>query len=101
MRTTRRDLLKLGALAAASAALPSPAVPAAAPPVARAEGPLRVLILGGSAFTGPFQVDDALARGHKVTLCNRGRSPSPEWGSEVEQLHGDRNSGDLPALAGR
>ncbi|WP_298578460.1 NAD-dependent epimerase/dehydratase family protein [uncultured Luteimonas sp.] len=101
MRTTRRDLFKLGALAAASAALPSIAAAATAPPVARAARPLRILILGGTGFTGPFQVDYALARGHKVTLFNRGRSPSPEWGSEVEQLHGDRNSGDLSALAGR
>ena len=101
MRTTRRDLFKLGALAAASAALPSIAAAATAPPVARAARSLRILILGGTGFTGPFQVDYALARGHKVTLFNRGRSPAPEWGSEVEQLHGDRNSGDLSALAGR
>ena len=101
MRTTRRDLFKLGALAAASAALPSITAAATAPPVARAARSLRILILGGTGFTGPFQVDYALARGHKVTLFNRGRSPSPEWGSEVEQLHGDRNSGDLSALAGR
>ena len=101
MRTTRRDLFKLGALAAASAALPSIAAAATVPPVARAARPLRILILGGTGFTGPFQVDYALARGHKVTLFNRGRSPAPEWGSEVEQLHGDRNSGDLSALAGR
>lgn len=101
MRTTRRDLFKLGALAAASAALPSIAAAATAPPLARAARSLRILILGGTGFTGPFQVDYALARGHKVTLFNRGRSPSPEWGSEVEQLHGDRNSGDLSALAGR
>ena len=43
----------------------------------------------------------ALARGHKVTLFNRGKRPSPEWPGEVEQLHGDRNTGDLKALEGR
>ena len=101
MHTTRRDLFKLGALAAASAALPSMTATATAPAVERAARPLRILILGGTGFTGPFQVNYALARGHQVTLFNRGKSPSPEWGSEVEQLHGDRNSGDLSALAGR
>ncbi len=101
MRTTRRDLFKLGALAAASAALPSIASSAAKVPVARAARPLNLLILGGTGFTGPFQVQYALARGHKVTLFNRGKRPSPEWPGEVEQLHGDRNTGDLKALEGR
>lgn len=100
---TRRDLFKLGALAAAATALPSfaatPATRAAS--VARAARPLRILILGGTGFTGPFQVNYALARGHSVTLFNRGQRPSPEWPGEVEQLHGDRNEGDLKALEGR
>lgn len=101
---SRRDLLKLGALTAATTALPgSVLAQATAPivPVARAAKPLRILILGGTGFTGPFQVNYALARGHKVTLFNRGKRPSPEWPGEVEQLHGDRNTGDLAALKGR
>lgn len=97
---TRRDLLKLGALTAAATALPSLAAQAVAP-VTRAAKPLRILILGGTGFTGPFQVNYALARGHKVTLFNRGKRPSPEWPGEVEQLHGDRNTGDLKSLQGR
>ena len=101
MQTTRRNLFKLGALAAASTALPSLAMAAGGAAVERAARPLRILILGGTGFTGPFQVRYALARGHKVTLFNRGRSPTPEWGDEVEQLHGDRNTGDLKALEGR
>lgn len=100
MRTTRRELMRLGVLAAAGAALPMLATAAAAP-VARAARPLRILILGGTGFTGPFQVAYALARGHQVTLFNRGKRPSPEWPGEVEQLHGDRNTGDLSALRGR
>jgi len=100
--TTRRDLFKLGALAAAAAALPSFASAAGeAKPVGKAAKPLDILILGGTGFTGPFQVDYALKRGHKVTLFNRGKRPSPEWPSAVEQLHGDRNTGDLAALKGR
>ena len=101
MRNTRRDLLKLAALAAAAAALPSFASAAAATKVGRAAKPLKILILGGTGFTGPFQVNYALARGHTVTLFNRGKKPSPEWPGEVEQLHGDRNTGDLKSLQGR
>ena len=101
MRSTRRDLIRMGAgmgaLAAASAALPSLAWAA----VERAAKPLDILILGGTGFTGPFQVKYALARGHRITLFNRGKRPSPEWPGEVEQLHGDRNTGDLKALEGR
>ncbi|MFB9069040.1 NAD-dependent epimerase/dehydratase family protein [Pseudofulvimonas gallinarii] len=103
--TTRRDLFKLGALAAAAAvtlpAFASGARTAGAAAVQRAARPLRILILGGTGFTGPFQVDYALARGHRITLFNRGQRPSPEWPAEVEQLHGDRNTGDLKALEGR
>ena len=102
MRTTRRDLLKLGTLAAAGAALPALAGQAiTAGTVPKAAKPLDILILGGTGFTGPFQVAYALARGHKVTLFNRGKRPSPEWPGDVEQLHGDRNTGDLKALQGR
>lgn len=99
--TTRRDLLKFSALAAAAAALPSFAFAQGDKPVGKAAKPLNILILGGTGFTGPFQVNYALARGHKVTLFNRGKRPSPEWPGEVEQLSGDRNTGDLKALAGR
>jgi nucleoside-diphosphate-sugar epimerase len=98
--TSRRDLLKLSALAAAAATLPSLAW-AQSGAVGKAAKPLNILILGGTGFTGPFQVNYALARGHKVTLFNRGKKPSPEWPGAVEQLHGDRNTGDLKALEGR
>ncbi len=49
---------------------------------------------------GPHQVRYALARGHKVTLFNRGREPDA-WSGQVEELIGDRNTGDLKALEGR
>ena len=102
MSTTRRDLLKFGTLAAASAVLPSlasAAAPAAAVP--KAAKPLRILVLGGTGFTGPFQIAYALARGHQVTMFNRGKRPLPDWPGEVEQLLGDRNTGDLKSLEGR
>src|SRR6266516_5432052 len=62
--------------------------------------PLRILILGGTGFTGPFQVKYALSRGHKVTVFNRGKTHPGELPKEAEQLIGDRN-GKLDALKGR
>ncbi len=50
--------------------------------------PLRILILGGTGFTGPFQVKYALSRGHKVTVFNRGKTHPGELPKEVEQLIG-------------
>lgn len=62
--------------------------------------PLSILILGGTGFTGPFQVRYALSRGHRVTTFNRGKTHPGELPTEVEQLIGDRN-GQLDALKGR
>jgi 2'-hydroxyisoflavone reductase len=62
--------------------------------------PSRILILGGTGFTGPFQVKYALSRGHKVTVFNRGKTHPGELPKEVEQLTGDRN-GQLEALKGK
>ncbi len=60
---------------------------------------MRLLILGGTVFLGRAVVEAALARGHEVTLFNRGQH-NPELFPEVEKLRGDR-SGDLKALRGR
>ena len=62
--------------------------------------PLRILILGGTGFTGPYQVRYALSRGHKITTLNRGKTHPGELPGEVEQLIGDRN-GNLDALKDR
>ena len=95
MPRTRRDVLKLTAAgAAAFVARGGSAFALEAPK------PLRILILGGTGFIGPHQVRYALARGHKLTLFNRGRRPK-EWPAPVEELVGDRNTGDLKALEGR
>ena len=113
MGTTRRDLLKLGGLAAAGlgaaglgagALLPGMAQAAAQgagkPAAPRPGKPMNLLILGGTGFTGPHQVRYALERGHKVTVFNRGRREM-DWGGEVEELTGDRDTGDLSSLKGR
>lgn len=65
--------------------------------------PLKILILGGTGFIGPALVEAALARGHAVTLFNRGKT-NPELFPTVEKLRGDRdpNKGEgLKALEGR
>jgi len=65
----------------------------ASPPV------LRILVLGGTGFIGPYQVQYALDRGHAITLFNRGRT-NPHLFPGVEKLVGDRAS-DLSALERR
>lgn len=61
---------------------------------------LKLLILGGTGFIGPWQVRYALERGHEVTIFNRGRSGSGQF-EGVEELVGDRAEGTLDALKGR
>jgi 2'-hydroxyisoflavone reductase len=60
---------------------------------------LRILILGGTKFLGRAIAEEGLARGHELTLFNRGET-DPELFPETEQLHGDRKH-DLSALEGR
>jgi 2'-hydroxyisoflavone reductase len=64
---------------------------------------MKILILGGTGFLGPATVEAALARGHELTLFNRGKT-RPGLFPNIEQLHGDRDpeKGDgINALAGR
>ncbi|MBS0656663.1 MAG: NAD-dependent epimerase/dehydratase family protein [Verrucomicrobia bacterium] len=96
MNPTRRDFLKLSLAAGAGATfLPNALFAAEAKPK-----PLKILILGGTGFTGPHQVKYALSRGHSVTVFNRGKTHPGELPKEAEQLIGDRN-GKLDALKGR
>jgi 2'-hydroxyisoflavone reductase len=62
--------------------------------------PLHILVLGGTGFLGPHFVEAALAKGHTVTLFNRGKT-NPHLFPDLEKLHGDRKTGDLSALEGR
>ena len=101
MTTTRRNFITMSALAASAVGLgilPGRSMRAVDP--AKPAMPLRILILGGTGFTGPFQVRYALERGHKVTVFNRGKSHPGELPEGVEQLIGDRN-GQLDALKDR
>src|SRR5436189_2700989 len=60
---------------------------------------MKILILGGTIFLGRQIVEVALARGHEMTLFNRGQHNTALF-PQVEKLHGDRAK-DLSALAGR
>src|ERR1700682_4381448 len=92
-RTTRRQFIKLSAASAAALGVGKSSAE-------KSMRPLRILILGGTGFTGPHQVRYALSRGHKVTVFNRGKTHPGELPKEAEQLIGDRN-GQLDALKGR
>ena len=97
MSTTRRHFIKLSAASAGAFAF---SVRSTTLFAEKSVKPLRILILGGTGFTGPYQVRYALSRGHKVTTFNRGKTHPGELPKEVEQLIGDRN-GQLDALKGR
>src|SRR5678809_392781 len=100
----RRDFLKQAALISGAAGLaPLGKLPllASAPRPrrnpGRAPASLNILILGGTGFTGPEQVDYALARGHRVTLFNRNQTRPDMFKGKVDQLIGDLGA-DASAL---
>src|SRR5690242_15502998 len=100
----RRDVLRGGLAAAAVVALPScgggkPPRAATKPeePVAKQPVKKKILILGGTGFLGPKTVEVAVARGHEVTIFNRGkREKFLPLEFEVEHLYGNRDP-ELPA----
>jgi len=107
--TNRRTFLKASAVAAGALGLESlpglasavsaETLPSSPRPVERAKASLNILILGGTGFTGPEQVEYAIARGHKVTLLNRNKTRPDFFKGRVEQLIGDLND-DVSALKG-
>jgi 2'-hydroxyisoflavone reductase len=97
MHITRRKFIHMSAAAGGALSL---GVLGSRHSLGAAPKPLNILILGGTGFTGPFQVQYAMSRGHKVTVFNRGKTKRGELPEGVEQLVGDRN-GDLKALENR
>ena len=100
--TSRRDFLAATLAAASIAAWPAQA---ARKPKARKPGEkLEILVLGGTGFLGPHFVEAARAKGHKLTLFNRGKTNPTRFSGEefkdIEQLQGDRKS-DMKALETR
>jgi 2'-hydroxyisoflavone reductase len=88
--TDRREFMKTLTLAGAAigaSSLTSPLVSTAwGQPDFR---PLKVLVLGGTGQTGPHLVRELLARGHTVTLSNRGNR-SAELFPDIECIVADR-----------
>ncbi len=74
--------------------------PARIPVIPSAPRSLNLLILGGTGLTGPHQVSYALARGHQVTVFNRGRR-NDRLPAGVRELKGDRNLHQVEALKGQ
>lgn len=99
MDDKRRQLLKTGILGGAVMATGLTPRTGAAHVEPAADGrKLRLLVLGGTGFIGPHMVREALARGHDVTLFNRGRT-NDDLFPDLVTLIGDRNN-DLDALEG-
>ena len=97
MSFSRRRFIETAALTGVGAALPRALFARVNPGAA----PRRILILGGTGFIGPHQVRAAIARGHSVTVFNRGRRGSEGLPPGVEQLTGDRETNDYAALRGK
>jgi 2'-hydroxyisoflavone reductase len=60
---------------------------------------VKLLVLGGTKFLGRAAAEEALRRGHELTLFNRGQTNAGLF-PEAEHLHGDRDGG-LDPLRGR
>ncbi len=98
--TTRRDFIQTTAIAGGALSLGlAGCAKSEGGGIRRARNPLNILILGGTSLIGPAQVEYALARGHTITLFNRGRTNTHLF-PEVEKLVGDRDN-DIEALKGR
>lgn len=83
--TTRREFIGAGA------AILSASAAGASLKVEPATKSLDILFLGGTGFIGPHQVNYALARGHNVSIFNRGKKAGL-YGGKVEELVGNRDA---------
>jgi 2'-hydroxyisoflavone reductase len=96
--TSRRDVLHLGVATMIAGLFRTERAGAQATP-------RRILMLGGTGFIGPHIVHAALARGHQVSMLNRGqREPNQNAAdfARVEAIRGDRSKPDAYAgLAGK
>jgi 2'-hydroxyisoflavone reductase len=98
MATNRREFI-IGSAAALGAAVALPDISFGKDSPARAATSLRILILGGTGFLGPACTESALARGHKVTHFNSGRTEERRHAvgrpsvvpDGVETLYGNRD----------
>ncbi len=94
MTTSRRSFIRSASAVGALAALPGSVFAQGT-----AAKSLDILVLGGTGFIGPHEINYARARGHNVTMFNRGKT-APGMFPGVENLIGDRDD-QLDALKGR
>ena len=99
MATTDRRQFIVSASLAAAAGVGASAWTASSAWAAKAKEPLSILLLGGTRFIGVPLTELALARGHKVTFFNRGKTNADLF-PEIERINGDRN-GQIDGLKGR
>ena len=59
---------------------------------------MKLLVIGGTSFVGRHFVEAAMAKGHALTLFNRGKT-NPDLFPDAEHIKGDRD-GDLSQLEG-
>lgn len=91
--TNRRQFLQGAVGAAGLAGLHAAGVfssSATAAEITPADQKLKLLVLGGTGFIGPHEINHALARGHEVTMFNRGNRAGL-YGGRVEEIVGNRD----------
>jgi 2'-hydroxyisoflavone reductase len=101
---SRRSFLKIAGATGAAMLVDgaTPFAQSSVPSPGRAAKPLNILILGGTGYIGPYQVRAAIARGHRITVFNRGVSQA-DLPKGVIFLQGDRSIEklNLDALRGK
>jgi 2'-hydroxyisoflavone reductase len=88
MRNTRRQFIQGAAAMAGLSAFTGCATASMAS--SDKPAPKRILVLGGTGFLGPAIVEAARARGHTLTLFNRGKT-RPGLFPDIEKRQGDRD----------
>ena len=93
MSPTRREFIVVAGTTAAAASIGLACRKEAAEATPQPTPKKRILILGGTGFLGPKTVEAALARGHDVTIFNRGKREKtlPFPFKNVEHLYGNRD----------
>jgi len=94
MKISRRSFIRSASAFGALAALPGSVFAQGI-----ASKPLDILILGGTGFIGPHEINYARSRGHNITMFNRGKT-APDMFPDIEVLIGDRDD-QLDSLKGR
>jgi 2'-hydroxyisoflavone reductase len=94
MKTSRRSFIRSASAVGVLAALPASVFAQSTAPKS-----LDILILGGTGFIGPHEINYARSRGHNITMFNRGKT-APDMFPDVEALIGDRDD-QLDSLKGR